>query len=216
MERGQQIILFPPIQASPIVPAESDLYFRLLERLRPYLESVLENPSKVESIAERLLGDASTMILYILASQDALIRATERDLIEAYGFIGERFKNAGIDVKDVIEVILEHDLWRLRQIRSNFGKFAIMYLDFIEKYPEDAYKYVITLLSIVLLLLASYITESSIKLQLIGEELNKISEELESYTLTFMLTLEKPEKEETRIIVSLQTLEELRKVLGVE
>jgi len=54
-----------------------------------------------------------------------------------------------------------------------------MYLDFVEKYPEDAYKYVITLLSTTLLLLASYITESPMKLQLVGEELDKISEELD-------------------------------------
>jgi len=198
LERRQQITLFPPIQAPPIVLVDSDLYSRLLKRLRPYLESVLENPSKVESIAERLLGDTSTMILYILASQDTLIRAAERDLIKAYRSISERFKNVGVNVEDVVEVILEHDLWKLRQIRSNFEKFAIMYLDFIEKYPEDAYKYVITLLSITLLLLVNYITESPMKLQLIGEELNKISEELESYTLTFILTFEKLEKEEKR------------------
>lgn len=214
MER--EITLFPPIQVPPIVTAESDLYLRLLKRLEPYLESVLEDPSKVERVAERLLEDTSAMMLYILVSQAALIRATEKDLIKAYRFIRERFKNAGTNVEDAIEVILEHDLWKLRQLRSNLEKFVIIYLDFIEKYPEDAYKYVITLLSIGLLLLASCITETSMKLQVIGEELNKISEELESYTLTFMLTLEKPEKEEIRISAPLKTLEELRKVLGVE
>jgi len=212
----REITLFPPIQVPPIVTAESDLYLRLLKRLEPYLESVLEDPSKVERVAERLLEDTSAMMLYILVSQAALIRATEKDLIKAYRFIRERFKNAGTNVEDAIEVILEHDLWKLRQLRSNLEKFVIIYLDFIEKYPEDAYKYVITLLSIGLLLLASCITETSMKLQVIGEELNKISEELESYTLTFMLTLEKPEKEEIRISAPLKTLEELRKVLGVE
>jgi hypothetical protein len=41
--------------------------------------------------------------------------------------------------------------YTLRRIRSNFEKFAIVCLDFVERYPEDAYKYAITLLSTTLL-----------------------------------------------------------------
>jgi hypothetical protein len=95
-------------------------------------------------------------------------------------------------------------------VRSNFGRFALMYLDLILNYPDDAYNYVVTLLSTMLLLLATYETIEPTKLRSIGEALNTLSEELESYTLTFMLMLEKPGVEE-EVSATARTREELRR-----
>jgi hypothetical protein len=100
-------------------------------------------------------------------------------------------------------------------MRSNFGGFALMYLDFILNYPDDAYNYVVTLLSTMLLLLATYETIEPTKLRSIGGVLSTLSEELESYTLTFMLMLEKPGVEE-EVSATARTQEELRRVFGLE
>jgi hypothetical protein len=89
-----------------------------------------------------------------------------------------------------------------------------MYLDFILNYPEDAYNYVVTLLSIMLLLLATYETIEPTKLRSIGEVLSTLSEELESYTLTFMLMLEKPGVEE-EVSATAKTREEPRRIFGL-
>jgi hypothetical protein len=94
-------------------------------------------------------------------------------------------------------------------------RILLIYLDFILNYPDDAYKYVVTLLSIMLLLLATYETIEPTKLRSIGEVLNTLSEELESHTLTFMLMLEKPGVEE-EVSATARTREELRRVFGLE
>jgi archaellum biogenesis protein FlaJ (TadC family) len=49
------------------------------------------------------------------------MRFSERVLVLTYRELGERFKSVGVDVEDALEAILEHDLWKLRQVRSNFG-----------------------------------------------------------------------------------------------
>jgi len=208
---------FSPSQASSVIPAECAECRKLIEYLKPYILSVLEEPGNVESVAKRLLEDERALSLLALVSQITLmkiVKISESDLVATYRELGERFKSVGVDVEDALEAILEHDLWKLRQVRSNFGRFALMYLDFILNYPEDAYKYVVTLLSIMLLLLATYETIESTKLRSIGEALNTLSEELESYTLTFMLMLEKPRVEE-EVSATAKTREELRRTFGL-
>jgi hypothetical protein len=202
---------FSPSQASSVIPAECAECRKLIEYLKPYILSVLEEPSNVESVAKRLLEDERALSLLALVSQITLMKISESDLVATYRELGERFKSVGVDVEDALEAILEHDLWKLRQVRSNFGRFALMYLDFILNYPDDAYKYVVTLLSIMLLLLATYETIEPTKLRSIGEALNTLSEELESYTLTFMLMLEKPGVEE-EVSATARTQEELKRV----
>jgi hypothetical protein len=147
----------------------------LIEYLKPYILSVLEEPSNVESVAERLLEDEKALSPLTLVFQITLMRFSEMDLVAIYRELGERFKSVGVDVEDALEAILEHDLWKLHQVRSNFGRFALMYLDFIANHPDDAYNYVVTLLSTMLLLLATYETIEPTKLRSIGEALSTLS-----------------------------------------
>jgi hypothetical protein len=183
--------------------------------LKPYILSVLEEPSNVESVAKRLLEDEKALSPLTLVFQITLMRFSERVLVPTYRELGERFKSVGVDVEDALEAILEHDLWKLRQVRSNFGRFALMYLDFILNYPDDAYYYVVILPSTMLLLSATYETIEPTKLRSIGGVLSTLSEELESYTLTFMLMLGKPGVEE-EVSATARTREELRRVFGLE
>lgn len=206
---------FSPTQASSVIPAECSECRQLVEYLRPYIGSVLEEPGRVKSVAERLLEDERALSLLILVSQAALTRVSEGDLESIYRDLSVRFENAGVDVGDALEAIYEHDLWKLRQIRGDFGKFISVYLDFIVNYPDDAYNYVVTLLSIILIILAAHETEDISKLKSLGEVLSTLSEELESYTLTFMLTLERPVGEKD-VVATARTREELRKALGFE
>jgi hypothetical protein len=217
LEKYSQLALstFSPSQASSVIPVECAECRELIEYLKPYILSVLEEPSNVESVAKRLLEDERALSLLTLVFQITLMRISERDLVTIYRELGERFKSVGVDVEDALEAILEHDLWKLRQVRSNFGRFALMYLDFIANYPDDAYNYVVTLLSTMLLLLATYETVEPTKLKSIREVLRTLSEELESYTLTFMLMLEKPGVEE-EVSATARTREELRRVFGLE
>jgi hypothetical protein len=128
----------------------------LIEYLKPSILSVQEESSIVESGAERLLEDEKALSPLTLVFQIPLMRFSERVLLATYRELGERFKRVCVDAEDALEAILEHDLWKLRQVRSNFGGFELMYLDFILNYPDDAYNYVVTLLSTMLLLLAIY------------------------------------------------------------
>jgi len=206
---------FSHSQASSVIPAERAECRKLIEYLKPYISSVLEEPGNVESVAKRLLEDERALSLLTLVFQVTLMKISESDLVATYRELGERFKSVGVDVEDALEAILEHDLWKLRQVRSNFGRFALMYLDFILNHPDDAYNYVVTLLSTMLLLLATYETIEPTKLRSIGEVLSTLSEELESYTLTFMLMLEKPGVEE-EVSATARTREELRRAFELE
>ena len=117
---------FSPSQASSVVPAECAECRKLIEYLKPYVLSVLGELSNVESVAKRLLGDERALSLLALVFQITLMRISERDLVATYRELGERFKSVGVDVEDALEAILEHDLWKLRQVRSDFGRFAFM------------------------------------------------------------------------------------------
>jgi hypothetical protein len=90
-----------------------------------------------------------------------------------------------------------------------------MYLDFILNYPDDAYYYVVILPSTMLVLSATYETIEPTKLRSIGEALSTLSEELESYTLTFMLMHGKSGMEE-EVSATARTREELRRVFWLE
>jgi hypothetical protein len=65
------------------------------------------------------------------------------------------------------------------------------------------------------LLIASIEVRSHEKLELLASEIKRLADELELYTLTFMLILEK-DKEENKVITTARNLEELKIVLGVE
>jgi hypothetical protein len=195
---------------------KSELNLALMKCLKPYINKIIENPENIEIIVEELLRDEKAIPLLFYTFQEVIMKVTleeltEKDLAEIFKY--EKFKKA--EIKDALEIILEHDLWKLKQIKNNFDKYAITLYNFSINYPEDAHKYVITLLSIILLLLALNEVTTHDKLKIIEDKLNKFSDELESYTLTFMLMLEE-RKEENKITTIVKNSKELKEVLDIE
>jgi hypothetical protein len=215
---SQAVFAIPPSVPSPSQAVSgkltgSRLYTAFLEFLRPWIERVIDNPRAVEGVAQELLGDVGFLYLLTLVSQD-MVLASEKELSNAYRIVCERFEKLGIDVEDSIEIILEHDLWKLRKIKESFTNFASAYIDFALKSPEDAYRYAIILIALTLLLTASMEVSSREKLELIASEIKRLANELELYTLTFMIMLEK--SEEDKVIATARDLEELRRALEIE
>jgi hypothetical protein len=191
----------------------SRLYVAFLEFLRPWIERVVDDPRVVEGVAQELLGNVRFLYLLTLVSQD-MVLVSEDGLRSAYRVVCERFGKLGIDVEDSLEIILEHDLLKLRKIKESFSNFASLYIDFALKSPEEAYRYTVILIALMLLLIASMEVNSREKLDLIANTINRLADELELYTLTFMIMLEKGE--ENKVTATVRNLEELRRVLGVE
>jgi len=171
------------------------LYTVFLEFLRPWIERVADDPSTVENIAQKLLGDTRFLYLLIMLSQDMMLRVSEDELRNIYKIVYNRFREVGIDLEDSIEIMIEHDLWKLRQIKKNFNNFISIYIDFAVKNPEDTYRYAVILTALMLLLITSIEAESREKLKLMADEIKRLADELELYTLTLMMALEKSDEE---------------------
>jgi len=135
------------------------------------------------------------------------VLVSEDELRNAYRVVCERFGKLGVDVEDSIEIMLEHDLWKLRKIRESFTNFVSAYIGFAVNSPEDAYRYAIILIALTLLLTASMEVSSHEKLKPIANEIKRLADELELYTLTFMIMLEK--SEEDKVIATARDPEEL-------
>jgi hypothetical protein len=216
---AQVVLTVPPPAPSPsqVVSGRltgSRLYTAFLEFLRPWIERVVDNPKAVEDVAQELLGDVRFLYLLTLVSQ-GMVLASEDELRNGYRIVYERFEKLGIDVEDAVEIMLEHDLWKLRKIRESFNNFASAYIGFAIKSPEDAYRYATILTALTLLLVASMEVSSREKLESIANEIKRLADELELYTLTFTIMLEKSE-EEDKIIATARDLKELRRVLEVK
>ncbi len=214
---SQVALAIPPPSPSPIQAlygalAKTRLYNTFLEYARPYIEHVLNKPETAEEEAQKLLNDTKFLYLLNMLSQDAALTISEDKLRETYENVKGKFREFGIDIDDPMEIILEHELWRLRQIRENFDKFTTMLLNFAAESPEDAYRYAVIPTALTLLLIASLIAETREKLEPISNEIRKLADELELYTLTFMVALERNE-EENRVVATAGSTEELRKAL---
>jgi len=214
---SQVALAIPPpspssIQALYGALAKTRLYNTFLEYTRPYIEHVLNKPETAEEEAQKLLNDTKFLYLLNMLSQDAALTISEDKLRETYENVKGKFREFGIDIDDPMEIILEHELWRLRQIRGNFDKFTTMLLNFAAESPEDAYRYAVIPTALTLLLIASLIAETREKLEPISNEIRKLADELELYTLTFMVALEENE-EENKVVATARSTEELKKAL---
>jgi hypothetical protein len=214
---SQVALAIPPPSPSPIQTlygtlAKTRLYNTFLEYTRPYIEHVLNEPEAAEEEAQKLLNDTKFLYLLNMLSQDAALTISEDKLRETCEHIMDKFREFGIDIEDPMEIMLEHDLWRLRQIRGNFDDFVTMFLNFATESPEDAYKYAVTLAALTLLLIASLNAKTREKLKPIANKIKELTNELELYTLTFMVALEENE-EENKVVITAGSPEELRRAL---
>jgi len=186
---------------------------QLPDPLRRYVDEVLRTPDRVLDVAARMLADEEAMFYVFVASMAALT-LTPEELSEQSRLYQERFRGSGVDVTESLEVIEEHDMWKLKQLRENLVRYASAMADFVLKYPEDAHEYLVTYLSTFLLLMAALEARSPEELVSVGRALNKVAEDLEAFTLTFRLMVEGPEGERQGVVDVIRGPDDLRRVLS--
>jgi len=185
---------------------------QLPDPLRRYVDEVLRTPDRARDVAARMLTDEETMLYLSLVSM-AAVALTPKELSKQLRLYQERFRDSGVDVTESLEVIEEHDMWKLKQLRENLGRYASAMTDFVLKYPEDAHEYLVTYLSTFLLLMAALEARSSEELVSVGSALNKVAEDLEAFTLTFRLTVEGFDGERQGVVGVIRGPDDLKRVL---
>jgi len=186
---------------------------QLPDPLRRYVDEVLGAPDRARDVAARMLADEETM-LYLSVVSMAAVALTPEELSEQLRLYQERFRGSGVDVTESLEVIEEHDMWKLKQFRENLVRYASAMADFVRKYPEDAHEYLVTYLSTFLLLMAALEARSPEELVSVGRALNRVAEDLEAFTLTFRLTVEGPEGERQGVAGVIRGPDDLKRVLS--
>jgi len=186
---------------------------QLPDPLRRYVDEVLRTPDRARDVATRMLTDKGTMLYLSLVSM-AAVALTPEELSEQLRLYQERFRGSGVDVTEALEVIEEHDMWKLKQLRENLMRYASAMADFAREYPEDAHEYLVTYLSTFLLLMAALEARSPEELVSVGRALNKVAEDLEAFTLTFRLTVEGSEGERQGVVGVIRGPDDLKRVLS--
>jgi len=186
---------------------------QLPDPLRRYVDEVLRTPDRVLDVAARMLADEEAMFYVFVASMAALT-LTPEELSEQSRLYQERFRGSGVDVTESLEVIEEHDMWKLKQLRENLMRYASAMADFAREYPEDAHEYLVTYLSTFLLLMAALEARSPEQLVSVGRALNRVAEDLEAFTLTFRLTVEGFDGERQGVVGVIRGPDDLRRALS--
>jgi len=186
---------------------------QLPDPLRRYVDEVLMEPDRARDVAARMLADEEVM-LYLSVVSMAAVALTPEELSEQLRLYQERFRDSGVDVTESLEVIEEHDMWKLKQLRENLMRYASAMADFAREYPEDAHEYLVTYLSTFLLLMAALEARSPEELVSVGRALNRVAEDLEAFTLTFRLTVEGPESERQGVVGVIRDLDDLKRALS--
>jgi len=186
---------------------------QLPDPLRRYVDEVLMEPDRARDVAARMLADEEAMFYVFVASMAALT-LTPEELSEQSRLYQERFRGSGVDVTESLEVIEEHDMWKLKQLRENLMRYASAMADFAREYPEDAHEYLVTYLSTFLLLMAALEARSPEELVSVGRALNKVAEDLEAFTLTFRLMVEGSEGERQGVVGVIRGPDDLRRALS--
>ena len=125
---------------------------QLPDPLRRYVDEVLGAPDRAMDVAARMLAEEEAMLYVFVASMAALVALTPKSCQSGLGFTR---RGSGVDVTESLEVIEEHDMWKLKQLRENPMRYASAMADFVREYPEDAHEYLVTYLSASLLLMVA-------------------------------------------------------------
>ena len=184
---------------------------QLPDPLRRYVDEVLGAPDRAMDVAARMLAEEEAMLYVFVASMAALVALTPEELSEQSRLTR---RGSGVDVTESLEVIEEHDMWKLKQLRENPMRYASAMTDFVREYPEDAHEYLVTYLSTFLLLMAALEARSPEELASVGRALNRVAEDLEAFTLTFRLTVEGPEGERQGVAGVIRGPDDLKRVLS--
>jgi hypothetical protein len=161
---------------------------RFVELMDRYIKEVLENPDRVSEVAERMLEDREiARILMEAGSDDESLRGDFESVFSDPDSLRNKFASAGIDVSEELELIVEHNNLLVKIIRLG------MEGDVVSVLGDDVYSYSVLHVSIGLLIAAANRADSS-RLHAIAEQLSRLTDELENYTLTFEMMLEEEDR----------------------
>ncbi|MFP3319838.1 MAG: hypothetical protein RXO24_04700 [Acidilobus sp.] len=186
---------------------------QLPDPLRRYVDEVLRTPDRARDVAARMLTDEEAM-LYLSVASMAAVALTPEELSEQLRLYQERFRGSGVDVTESLEVIEEHDMWKLKQLRENPMRYASAMADFVREYPEDAHEYLVTYLSASLLLTAALEARSPEGPASVGRALNRVAEDLEAFTLTLRLMVEGFDGERQGVVGVIRGPDDLKRALS--
>jgi hypothetical protein len=157
---------------------------RFAELMDRYIKEVLENPGRVAEVAERMLEDREiARILMEAGSDDESLRSDFEAVFGDPDSLRNKFASAGIDVSEELELIVEHNSLLVKIIRLG------MEGDVVSVLGDDVYSYSVLHVSIGLLIAAANRADKN-RLYAIAEQLSRLTDELENYTLTFEMMLE--------------------------
>jgi len=157
---------------------------RFAELMDRYIKEVLENPGKVMEVAEEMLEDREiARILLEAGSEDESLQSDFEAVFSDPDRLRDKFASAGIDISEELELIVEHNNLLVKIIRLG------MEGDVVSVLGDDVYSYSVLHASIGLLIAAANRADSN-RLHTIAEQLSKLTDELENYTLMFEMMLE--------------------------
>jgi hypothetical protein len=161
---------------------------RFAELMDRYIKEVLENPGRVSEVAEKMLEDMEiARILMESGSDDESLRNDFEAVFGDPDRLRDRFASAGIDVSEELEIIVEHNSLLVKIIRLGMDG------DVVSVLGDDIYSYSVLHASIGLLIAAANRADNS-RLHAIAEQLSRLTDELENYTLMFEMMLEEEDR----------------------
>ncbi|GEM_PF-3200956 len=191
----------------------------LLRYLESYVNEVICDPRRVWEIAGRLVGDPNFTYLSLLSVYEMLhVFGDEPEepvklALKGREELREKLQALGLDVSEYLDLVLEHDVFKLKLLLNNPAKFfEILY--YMYRYDE-LINYNKIYIATILLLIAMQEINNKAKLKMIVDEFVKYAEELDAYTATFEYIVMDHGPEEQEIDGIAETDEEIRQILGL-
>jgi ribosomal protein L16 Arg81 hydroxylase len=157
---------------------------RFAELMDRYIKEVLENPGRVVEVAEKMLEDREiAKVLMEAGPNSESLQSDFKAVFSDPDKLRDRFASAGIDISEELELIVEHNNLLVKILRLGMEGDVVYVLG------DDVYSYSVLHASIGLLIAAANRADVD-RLHTIAEQLSKLTDELENYTLTFEMMLE--------------------------
>lgn len=137
-------------------------------------------------------------------------------LQESFKKINEKALHYGMNIEEELSILMEHDIWKLKQILLDYDTFFEKMTDFANKYPDEVKRYCIVYLACLILLLAILKVSKFEILFTLVKMLRKYAEELESYLVTFDLLINPLSEEDLQTAGEFKSISELKRFLNLE
>ncbi len=123
-------------------------------------------------------------------------------------------KDMGLDISEALEIIIEHDVYKIELMLNNPEKFLEIFYYLIR--CGEIKNYTKTYIASILLVYSLTETKQTEKLRKIAKILKKYVKELDAYTATFEYLTMKHTNEEQEIEDVAKTPEELKHILEMK